>query len=133
LLGTLLALSLAAVAVALASVAPLWIAIPPVLMLGGFLVLLREAALTDAKREFAALESDADSPPAAGQDEHAPAGRQASVAAQAGVDETAHVPSPSPDTDEYTGATAQVIDISGRIKDQLYDQYTDAAERAIGD
>jgi hypothetical protein len=28
---------------------------------------------------------------------------------------------------------AQIIDFSARLTDQLYDQYTDAAERAIGD
>ena len=28
---------------------------------------------------------------------------------------------------------AEVIDISGRITDQVYDQYSDAAERAVGD
>ena len=28
---------------------------------------------------------------------------------------------------------AEVIDISGRVGDQLYDQYADAAVRAVGD
>jgi hypothetical protein len=28
---------------------------------------------------------------------------------------------------------AQIIDISGRVTDQLYDQYADAAVRAVGD
>jgi sarcosine oxidase gamma subunit len=30
-------------------------------------------------------------------------------------------------------AGAQIIDISGRIGDQVYDQYSDAANRAVGD
>ena len=29
--------------------------------------------------------------------------------------------------------SAQIIDISGRIGDQLYDQYADAKVRAVGD
>jgi hypothetical protein len=29
--------------------------------------------------------------------------------------------------------TAEVIDISSRINDQLYDQYADATIRAVGD
>ena len=28
---------------------------------------------------------------------------------------------------------AEIIDISARVNDQVYDQYTDAAERAVGD
>jgi len=32
-----------------------------------------------------------------------------------------------------TGSGAQIIDISGRVSDQLYDQYADAAVRAVGD
>jgi hypothetical protein len=28
---------------------------------------------------------------------------------------------------------AEIIDISGRIGDQVYDQYSDAANRAVGD
>jgi hypothetical protein len=29
--------------------------------------------------------------------------------------------------------SAQIIDISGRVGDQLYDQYADAEVRAVGD
>jgi hypothetical protein len=32
-----------------------------------------------------------------------------------------------------TEFSAKIIDISARVTDQLYDQYTDAAERAVGD
>ena len=28
---------------------------------------------------------------------------------------------------------AEIIDISGRVGDQFYDQYADAADRAVGD
>ena len=30
-------------------------------------------------------------------------------------------------------ATAEIIDISARVSEQVYDQYIDAAERAVGD
>jgi len=32
-----------------------------------------------------------------------------------------------------TERTAEIIDISARVSDQLYDQYADAAVRAVGD
>ncbi len=34
---------------------------------------------------------------------------------------------------EVVAYSAEIIDISGRVSDQLYDQYTDAAHRAVGD
>ena len=34
---------------------------------------------------------------------------------------------------EVVAYSAEIIDISGRVSDQLYDQYTDAANRAVGD
>jgi hypothetical protein len=34
---------------------------------------------------------------------------------------------------EVAAYSAEIIDISGRVNDQLYDQYTDAANRAVGD
>jgi len=30
-------------------------------------------------------------------------------------------------------ASAQIIDISARVQDEFYDQYADAARRAVGD
>ena len=39
---------------------------------------------------------------------------------------------PEPDI-EVVAYSAEIIDISGRVNDQLYDQYTDAANRAVGD
>ena len=34
---------------------------------------------------------------------------------------------------EIAAYSAEIIDISGRVNDQFYDQYTDAANRAVGD
>ena len=34
---------------------------------------------------------------------------------------------------EVVTYSAEIIDISARVTDQLYDQYTDAASRAVGD
>ncbi len=79
-----------------------------------YLLLLREAALADAeqarwraeeaRRVFAARQ-------------RAQAAREAREAAAARVPER----------------TAEIIDISARIGDQLYDQYADATVRAVGD
>jgi hypothetical protein len=34
---------------------------------------------------------------------------------------------------EVVAYSAEIIDISDRVSDQFYDQYTDAANRAVGD
>ena len=41
-------------------------------------------------------------------------------------------PEPEP-VIEVVAYSAEIIDISGRVNDQFYDQYTDAANRAVGD
>jgi hypothetical protein len=79
--------------------------VPPAGMLGLYLLLLREAALADAEQaHWRAAEEHRD------------------LAARHRVH---HAP-PADDT-------AQVIDISARLGDQLYDQYADATMRAVGD
>jgi hypothetical protein len=81
-----------------------WALIPPGGMLGVYLLLLREAALADAEHaRWRAAE-----------------GRRPQAAR--------HVADV-----EHAESTAQVIDISDRLGDQLYDQYADAAIRAVGD
>jgi hypothetical protein len=77
--------------------------LPPAGMLGLYLLLLREAALADAERRWRATE-----------EQRAPAAHQRARAA-------------------HPAGTAQVIDISARLVDQLYDQYEDATMRAVGD
>ena len=73
-----------------------------------YLLLLREAALADAEqaRRRAALEM------------RFQAARQRELAAWAA------------NAEEHS---AQIIDISARVGDQLYDQYADATIRAVGD
>lgn len=86
-----------------------WVCIPPAGMLGSYLLLLREAALADAEqvRRRAAMEL------------RVQAARQRAQAAAAM---------------EYDAQpSAQIIDISARVGDQLYDQYADATVRAVGD
>ena len=94
---------------------PGWVIVPPLGVLGLFLLVLREAAKCDAelaaKRDAAhaaelARQARADRQRAREQ------ARQAAAAAQ---------------------HEAEVIDISKRVGDQLYDQYADAAIRAVGD
>ena len=134
-LGTLVALTLGAFVIALAHLAAVWVVVPPAVLLGFFVLLLREAARTDAGR----------------------ARRQAQAATVARAQdevrfEREEMRPERPDPAEYEAAEdpaapgvaaaepaaevsyqAQIIDISARVNDQLYDQYTDAAERAVGD
>ena len=85
-----------------------WACIPPAGMLLMYLVLLREAALADAEqaRKRAVLE-----------DRQWAAYRREQHATWQAEEEP----------------SAQIIDISARVGDQLYDQYADATERAVGD
>jgi hypothetical protein len=85
-----------------------WVCIPPAVLLGGYLLLLREAALADADqaRQRAAMDMRIQA-----------ARERAYVAAMEREEEP----------------SAQIIDISARVGDQLYDQYADATVRAVGD
>lgn len=107
LLTMLLALAAVAAVCTAAGLARWWICIPPVGMLGMYMLLLREAALADAENEQRRQEVILSR-----------AARQRARAAWA-----ARVPEP----------TAEIIDISERVRDQLYDQYADATVRAVGD
>jgi len=130
-LVTLTVITAGSVVIALAHLAAAWVVIPPTVMLGGFVLLLHAAARIDTERAWAAARrpaprTDADVDAAGGpgrQQAGPPDGAPAGVAdAQPGMTgPQAGVPS------------AQIIDISGRIGDQLYDQYADAEVRAVGD
>jgi hypothetical protein len=94
-----------------------WICLPPAGLLVLYVLLLREIALADAEQArkraaWEAAQARAYDRYMAEQAERE--AYEAYVAAQA---------SPG----------AQIIDISGRVTDQLYDQYADAAVRAVGD
>jgi hypothetical protein len=108
LLTMLLLLTAVAVACTTLKLTSWWVGIPPAAMLGIYLLLLREAALADAEqaRRRAELES------------RLWAARQRAYAAAMERD---------------AEHSAQIIDISARVGDQLYDQYADATVRAVGD
>jgi hypothetical protein len=109
LLTMLVLLSAAAGACTALKLTAWWVCIPPAVMLGVYLLLLREAAIADAERArwLAAMESQR------ADDERA-------YQAQA-----PQAPSEQP--------SAEVIDISARVGDMFYDQYADATVRAVGD
>jgi hypothetical protein len=108
LLTMLVLLSAVAAACTVLKLTSWWVCIPPAGMLGSYLLLLREAALADAEqaRRRAAM------------DLRGQAARQRAQAAAMEYDEQ---------------PSAQIIDISARVGDQLYDQYADATVRAVGD
>jgi len=94
---------------------PGWVIVPPLGVLGLFLLVLREAARCDAElaeKRAAAHEAERARRAQAARERAREAARQAAAAAQ---------------------HEAEVIDISNRVGDQLYDQYADAAVRAVGD
>jgi hypothetical protein len=124
-LTTLMVLTLGAFGIAVSHVAAWWVIAPPGVLLAGFLLLLREAARSDAawaRRQ--AHDAEASRPrrerPAARPDEPEVFERIAS---------TPEAPQPEAEP----APSAEIIDISARVNDQVYDQYTDAAERAVGD
>jgi len=130
-LVTLTVITAGSVVVAMAHLAAAWVVIPPAVMLAGFVLLLHQAARIDTERAWAvarrpARGTDADT---AAADE--PGRQQAGPAdnAQAGMAD-AQPGAPGP---KVGMASAEIIDISGRIGDQLYDQYADAEVRAVGD
>jgi hypothetical protein len=93
-----------------------WICVPPAGMLVLYVLLLREIALADAELASKRQAWEARE-----------ARQRAWEASQAQRDAWTRTAS------EQAAPTAQIIDISGRVGDQLYDQYTDAAVRAVGD
>jgi hypothetical protein len=105
---TLVTLAIAAVACAASGLTSAWVCLPPAGMLGMYVLLLREAARCDAESAHRHLEASR---------------------ARA-VQQRAHQASEAAREPERT---AQIIDISRRVGDQLYDQYADATVRAVGD
>jgi hypothetical protein len=124
LLIMLLALSVASGVLAGARLAASWVIVPPSVMLLGYLLLLREAAKADAERRemaryrVAREAADGSSAPVAHVTPVAPAGAAAHVA---------HVARVAP--------AAKIIAFlpPESAEEQIYDQYTDAKLRAVGD
>ena len=112
LLYMLLVLAIGSGALAFTGMAAWWVIVPPVIMLAGYLALLREAARADAeRRELARARATAAAAVAAAKRTTPPA-----------------PPTPAPD--------AEVIDILASLTQadkEFYDQYADAKLRAVGD
>lgn len=121
LLSTLLALAAIAVTFTVIGLAQWWVCVPPALMLAFYLPLLRQAALVDVENHRRRQEASRAYPAR----QRAQALRPAEAARAAEAAQPAPASALEPD--------AQIIDISARVADQLYDQYADAAVRAVGD
>jgi hypothetical protein len=130
-LVTLTAITAGAVAIAVAHLAASWVVIPPAVMLAGFVLLLREAARIDTERAWEAAWRHGRGTGAGAATADGPERQQVGPvgSAQAGV-ASAQAGAPGP---RAWVASAQIIDLSARIGDQLYDQYADAEVRAVGD
>ena len=125
LLSTLITLTVIAVALVVTRIDAYWIVIPPTALLGGYLALLRKFAHIDAERaRRAARIRRAEARAETGQEPAAPL-PAAPAAAEPELGSAPDAPGPL--------GGAEIIDISGRIGDQVYDQYSDAANRAVGD
>jgi general stress protein CsbA len=121
LLSTLITLTVIAAGLAVTHIDAYWIVIPPTVLLAGYLVLLRQFTHIDAERARRdARTRRAEARTRAGQE---PASAATPAVGQSDLDSDAPT-APS---------GAEIIDISGRISDQVYDQYSDAANRAVGD
>jgi hypothetical protein len=123
LLSMLIMLTVIAVGLAVTRIDAYWIVIPPTVLLTGYLALLRTFAHIDAERAH-----------------HASRVHRAEARAQAGQEPREPVPATAAVGESDIGSDApvapggaEIIDISGRIGDQVYDQYSDAANRAVGD
>jgi hypothetical protein len=103
-------LTLTAVAVTATQVAPWWFVVPPVVLLGGHLSLLRVAVSMDQARRTELRRAHAIR---AAQARHLRAEREAEEAAAAAT------------------RTAEVIELPSWQQEEVYDQYTDL--RAVGD
>jgi len=91
-----------------------WICAPPAGMLMLYVLLLREVAKADA--ELARKRAEWEQAQASAYE------RYLRAEAEGGFYEAS-----------VDNSGAQIIDISGRVSDELYDQYADAAVRAVGD
>ncbi len=124
-LTILVGLTAATVLFAFTGLVQWWICVPPVAMLVLYVLLLREIALADTELAHKRQAWEAARAREARQ-AHETARQAARQAADWRLDQERSEP-------EAPERTAEIIDISGRVGDQLYDQYADAAVRAVGD
>ena len=112
----------------------MWVVVPPAVLLGFFLLLLRDAARTDAGRAHRQARAAA----ARSRDEVRFEREEMRPERPDLAEDEARESPAVPEVAQAEPAAevtyqAKIIDISARVTDQLYDQYTDAAERAVGD
>jgi hypothetical protein len=107
LLGMLVLLAIGAGVLAVMQLAAWWVVLPPSVMLVAYLLLLREASRADAEKRVVSVQRERATVP---------------------VDAPATVPAPAPVVPD-----AEVIDITGRVGEEFFDQYADAKLRAVGD
>jgi Zn-dependent protease with chaperone function len=124
LLGMLVALAIGSFILFVMNLAAWWVVLPPSVMLAGYVVLLREASRADAERL------------AARRARHAAAARAASAVPAPEVPVSAApappVPAASPaPVPPVPAPDAEIIDITGRVGEEFYDQYADT-RRAVG-
>jgi hypothetical protein len=141
LLGMLVILEIAAIALALMKLAALWVLIPPTIMVIGYLLLLREASHADAER--AQREEDAARARARAQARaRAHTARRAPAAPPAtpAPPPAPRYEDPGPGRDfapglagKYTTSKAEVIDINEQADNDYRDEYTANKLRAVGD
>ena len=123
-LWMLVILTAAAAGLAYLRLAASWIVIPPVALLGGYLLVLREAARADAEaRELLAVQARYAREAEAEAEAEAAPGRTTGTS----------VPTALARDSAETDPRAEIIDISERVGNELYDQYADAQLRAVGD
>jgi hypothetical protein len=142
LLGILLALEAAAIGLAMMGLAALWVVIPPSVMFGGYLLLLREAAHADAERAQREEET-------AWARHHARSRARAEAARRAAAAPAAPVAPARPAADfedsgpgrdfapglagKYTTSNGEVVPVPEPADEDFYDQYPQHRLRAVGD
>jgi hypothetical protein len=124
-------LTVAALGIAMIKLAAWWVTVPPILMLGGYLMLLREASRADAERTLLQEAASQDE-----QERHAAREAAREAAAQRRAEEAQREAERVEEAQRVAAAaseTARIFDISERVRDELYDQYADTERRAVGD
>jgi hypothetical protein len=124
LLTMLVTLAIAALACTAGKLTPWWILVPPAGMLGMYVLVLREAAQADAEQARQLAQERA---------AHEGAAHEGAAQEGAAQAEAARLRARRAAEASRVQRTAEIIDISARVTDQLYDQYADAAARAVGD
>ena len=115
----LVTLTVVAFGIVFVKLAAWWVALPPLMLLGGYLMMLREAHRMDAEHDL--LRSEA-------LRHEESERRRAEIRAERAAAAEREAAARREEEQE-----ARIIDISAQVKDELYDQYADESRRAVGD